>query len=205
MTSHNDNRDHHDDTYQRTNGRGNSGHLLKIHSEDGEIRNCTARGALQGLHVLQHGRILKMPVQIRQVVQSVQPVEPVQAFHFGRWKDAGVWVAPGPRCCSCLSVICSGLKLTAAKTFHELAVLCRVCHTKPVFGWTRRKSQTLCFQHGEQNEKPKLEQLLPSASLTPPVETKASCFPCYTHGLGGQPSHMLLILSREEDLLGDLR
>jgi len=146
-----------------------------------------------------------MPRQIRQVVQSVQPSEPMQAFHSGRRKDAGVWAAPGPRGCSCLTVICSVLKLTAAKTFHEFSVLCGVSHSNPVFGWTRRKSQTFCFQHEERNEKRQLEQLLPSARLTPWVETKASCFPCYTHWLRGQPSHMLLILSREEDLLRDLR
>lgn len=144
-----------------------------------------------------------MPRQIRQAVQSAQPAEPVH-FHFGRGKDAGVWVAPGPRDCSCLTDFCSRLRLTTAKTFHDLAVLCRVCHSKPAFGWTQRKSQTHCFKHGEKNEKPQLNQLLPSASLTPRVETKASCFPCSPHWLRGQPSYMLLTLSREE-LLRDLR
>lgn len=84
VTSHNDNDDHHDDADRRTYVRGNYGHSLNIHSEDGEIRSCAACGALQGPYVLQHGRTPKTPRQIRRVVQSAQSEEPTQAFHFGR-------------------------------------------------------------------------------------------------------------------------
>lgn len=121
-------------------------------------------------------------------------------------KRKGCWSLGSPRAkrLQLPHWFCSGLRLTTAKTFHDLAVLCRVCHSKPPFGWTQRKSQTHSFKRGEKNEKPQLKQLLPSASLTPRVETRASCFLCSPHWLRGQPSSMLFTLSREE-LPRDLR
>lgn len=104
-------------------------------------------------------------------------------------KRKGCWSLGSPRAkrLQLPHWFCSGLRLTTAKTFHDLAVLCRVCHSKPAFGWAQRKSQTRCFKRGEKNEKPQLKQLLPSASLTPRVETKQVASPVLLPGSEDSP------------------
>lgn len=193
VTNHNGNHGHHGDTDQRTSGRG----LREIHPEDREMRSCTARGALQGPYVLWHGRIPKMPRQIRQAVQSALPAEPMQTHHFGRGKDAGVWVAPGPRDCSCLTDFAPGLGWQLQKYSTTLLFFAGFVAQSQHLAGLRGNHRLTVSNVGRKKEKPQLKQLLPSASQTPWVETKASCFPC-SHWLRGQPPYILLTLSTEE-------
>lgn len=158
---HSDNHDHRDGTDQRTNEDGRYGTLSQS-----LVRTTCAKASVQS---------------VQPAVNASKPMQP------GRGKDVGVRVVPLPSGWSCLTVICSKLKLAAAKTFCERAILCKVCHSDPVFSWTWRKSQTLCFEHGDQKERPQLKQLLSSASSVQCREMKAGCFPCCTWQLRGQP------------------